>query len=403
MRTRDVIVVGAGPAGSAAAITLAEAGLDVEVVDKANFPRDKICGDGLTALALRLLEELGVEPLAEDVWRWVDTCTVRSPSGHEVRFELPREDGHHVAVVPRADLDAAVLERARKAGASVREGVAVSGATESADGVDVVLADGSRLRARWAIAADGMWSPMRKHLGVSEPGYRGEWHAFRQYFADVSGPAAREIVVYFEADLLPGYFWAFPLPGGRANVGFGIQRGAKVAVGEMGQLWSGLLARPHIVEALGEGARPEDTRRAWPIPARVDSLSASTRRTMFVGDAVGACDVMTGEGIGQALLSGMLAAQEVIDDGPLGRTAAERYGRSLRSELFADHRMSALLVRALRHRKGARAAVRVAGASGWTRRNFARWLFEDYPRALMLTPRRWSPRMLQPPGSYRES
>ena len=94
-------------------------------------------------------------------------------------------------------------------------------------------------RARYAIAADGMWSPMRKHLGVAMPGYRGEWHAFRQYFTDVGPRASEELFVWFEPDLLPGYAWSFPLPDGRANVGFGIQRdGGKVArVQDMGPLW----------------------------------------------------------------------------------------------------------------------------------------------------------------------
>ncbi len=379
---------------------MAEGGLDVEVIDKAVFPRDKICGDGLTALALRMLEQLGVDPSGPDSWKWVDECLVRSPSGHEVAFPIPRHDGHHVAVVPRMELDHALVDRARGAGATVTEGTDVVGAVESSDAVEVVTGDGQRVRARWAVAADGMWSPMRKYLGVASEGYRGEWHAFRQYFADVSGPAAEQMAVYFEADLLPGYFWTFPLPGNRANVGFGVQRGGKVPIGTMGTLWDELLQRPHIRALLGGDARGERTRRAWPIPARVDSVLPATTRTMFVGDAVAACDVMTGEGIGQALLTGILAGREVIRDGPRGRTAAGRYAASMRRDLVADHRMSALLVRALKHRKGARAAVRVAGATPWTRRHFGRWLFEDYPRAVLVTPRRWSRGMLTPPGSF---
>ncbi len=416
MSTRDVIVVGGGPGGAAAATVLGEAGLDVLLVDKARFPRDKICGDGLTALALRMLERLEVDPLSIDNWLWVDRCLVRSPSGRTIELPLPRDDGHHAAVVPRIDLDHALLDRARKAGAEILEGIAATSAVERDDHVELGLDDASdsdsgavawrgagperTVQARWAIAADGMWSPMRKFLGAAEPGYLGEWHAFRQYFTGVSGPAAQELAVLFEADILPGYFWSFPLPHGRANVGFGIQRGSKVAVREMKALWPELLERPHIAELLGPDAQAIDSHRAWPIPARVDSLSPATRRTMFIGDAAGACDVMTGEGIGQALMSGALAAEEIIADGPTGRAAARSYAAALRAELVADHRLSALLVRALKHRKGARAAVRVAGLTSWTRRNFARWLFEDYPRAVLTTPRRWSARMLTPPGSY---
>ncbi len=400
MRTHDAVVVGAGPAGTAAAVTLAEAGLDVAIVDKARFPRDKICGDGLTALALRLLEDLGFDPDSTRSWQWVDDIRVASPSGFSVHLPLPRSDGHHAAVVPRIELDAALVDLARKAGAEVIEGTAVIAASESSESVQLDLDDSTTIQAPWAIAADGMWSPMRKYLGVSEPGYLGEWHAFRQYFADVTGPATRELAVYFEADLLPGYFWSFPLPGNRANVGLGIQRGGKVAVREMKAIWEDILGRPHIRELLGPEAHGLDTHRAWPIPGRIGSLPTATGRTMFVGDAVGACDVMTGEGIGQALLSGMLAARGIIGTDSTGHDAARTYDAAIRAELVADHRMSELLVRALKHRKGARAAVRVAGLTPWTRRHFARWLFEDYPRAAIATPRRWRRRMFTPPGSY---
>ena len=399
MRNHDTVVVGAGPAGTAAAITLARAGLDVTLLDKAVFPRDKICGDGLTSLALGLLEDLGLEPERVDNWQWASNCWVRSPSGRTVDFRLPENQGHFVAVAPRYDLDSALVDLARKVGADVVEGCTVTAATEAGGRVELETDELGSVSARWVVAADGMWSPMRKHLGVAEKGYLGEWHAFRQYASNVTGPASREMYVAFEADLLPGYFWTFPLPGGRANIGFGVQRGGKLPVGEMKATWADLLRRPHIREFLGPEARLEGTHRAWPIPARIDRALPATSRTMFVGDAVAACDVMTGEGIGQALLSGIRAAEAVIGAGRSG-DAAGAYSETIRAELVPDHRMSALLVRALRHRKGARAAVRVAGATDWTRRNFARWLFEDYPRAMVATPGRWGDHSFGGPGSY---
>ena len=93
MQSADVVVVGGGPAGAAAAIELARRGRDVMVVDRASFPRDKICGDGLTAGALRRLEDLGLDPAAVPSWKPVEDVVVRSPSGHEVTFPLPRGAG----------------------------------------------------------------------------------------------------------------------------------------------------------------------------------------------------------------------------------------------------------------------------------------------------------------------
>ena len=110
---------------------------------------------------------------------------------------------------------------------------------------------------------------------------------------------------------------------------------------------------------------------------------------------------MTGEGIGQALLTGLLAADAIEATGPHGaREATARYDAAVAHHLVADHHVSALLVRALQHRKGARAAIRVAGLTPWTRRNFARWLFEDYPRAIVATPDRWHRGMFTGPGAY---
>ena len=400
MLEADVVVVGGGPAGAAAAVTLARAGRDVVVVDRARFPRDKCCGDGLTVGALRHLEALGLRPDAVSSWQTVDDVWVRSPSGRRARFPMPRGRGVYAAVARRTDLDASLLDVARAAGAKVHDGHALTGARLVEGHVELDVDGLGVLRARYAVGADGMWSPLRKALGADRGGYVGEWHAFRQYFRGV-GPQAADLWVWFEPDLLPGYAWSFPLPGGRANVGFGIQRSSGIPVRHMKELWPELLDRAHVREVLGPTAAAEAPHRAWPIPARIDRATLHWGRALFVGDAAAASDPMTGEGIAQALVTGRLAADAIQRSGPTrpDRTTAT-YERAVRRELLADHRMSALLGRVLTHRKGARGAVRVAAATDWTRRNFARWLFEDYPRAAVLTPRRWHRRMFTAAGAY---
>jgi geranylgeranyl reductase family protein len=397
----DVVIVGAGPAGAAAAIALAEAGRRVVLLDKATFPRDKICGDGVTAGALRLLEQLGVRPEAVASWTPVHDIHLGGPTGRMTTFPLPKGQGAYAVITRRIDLDAAIVDRARAAGAAVVEGAEVVGAEDRPDRITLTLADGSTCTAPYAIAADGMWSPMRKLLGTALPGYLGEWHAFRQYFTDV-GPKAKDLWVWFEPDLLPGYAWSFPLPDGRANVGFGIQRGAKVTTRQMKALWPELLARPHIAAVLGPDAVPEARHQAWPIPARVDEVTLAAGRVLWVGDAAAATDPMTGEGIGQALQTGLMAVDAVLAGGPHDPAAVRaHYERAVRRDLVPDHRMSVLLGRALKHRKGVRFALGLAGLTPWTRRNFARWLFEDEPRAVALTPHRWHRRFLRREGAYR--
>lgn len=114
-----------------------------------------------------------------------------------------------------------------------------------------------------------------------------------------------------------------------------------------------------------------------------------------------AADVMTGEGIGQALLTARWAAEAVLAGGPTNpEVAVARYEHELRRELVPDHRMAAALERALSSSLGAEAAMALAGANAWTRRNFVRWLFEDYPRGIVLTPRRVAPGVFTRPGAF---
>lgn len=399
----DALVVGAGPAGCAAAIVLADAGLDVVLADKASFPRDKCCGDGLTTGALRLLDELRFDPRSVPSWTVCDQAWLRSPSGREVRLDLP-SDGQFAAIAPRQELDAALVDLARSRGVRVHLGTAF-------DGFDGDAPHGAPARVRFAgagvvsaphvVAADGMWSPVRRAVGASVPSYLGEWHAFRQYAEGVTGSARDRLWVWFEPDLLPGYAWSFPLGDGRANVGFGILRGSGTPVGEMKRKWSDLLSRPHIADALGAGATMVDRPTAWPIPARITSATLAHGSVLFVGDAACATDSLTGEGIGQALLTGRLAAEAIVARRAGGsRAVARAYRRSVRRELFADHRMSVALGRILATRTGARGSIRAAGLTPWTRRNFVRWMFEDEPRAIALTPGRWHRRFLSRPGAF---
>jgi flavin-dependent dehydrogenase len=270
------------------------------------------------------------------------------------------------------------------------------------------LADGGEVRARWVVAADGMWSPMRKFVGAAGAAtagtgpYLGEWHAFRQYLTGVGEAAATDLYAWFEPDFLPGYAWSFPLGDGSANVGFGILRGGRWPTSAMKALWPEILARPHIRAVLGPDARPEGPHKAWPIPAAVGAVPLTAGRVLFAGDAASLADPLTGEGIGQALASGRWAAEAILEHGlrPHGGDGTARaYEISVRHHLGTDHALAAALSRALSHRKGARSAIWLAGLSPWTRRNFARWLFEDYPRAILATPSRWHRGMFTGPGT----
>jgi geranylgeranyl reductase family protein len=385
----DVVVIGAGPAGTAAAITAARNGGRVVCVDKAAFPRDKTCGDGLTANALRLLAALGVSnaDLADAGPAFIRETILVSPSGRRVRLPLPA-DGAHAAVVSRHRLDAALVEVARRTGVEVRENAAVIAVEQDGEEVRCAFDDGTAITAPHAVAADGHWSAVRRLLEPRAPRDLGEWHAVRQYFDGVDDD---RLWVIFERDLLPGYAWVFPLPGGRANVGYGVLRSRGRTGRELKDLWPDLLARPVLRDVLGPRARAAEPVRAWPIPTRYDRARLVRERVLFAGDAAGVVDPMTGEGIAQAMESGMLAAEAIA-------TGAD-YRRLVHTSLGRDLRFAHLLQRILEQPLGARAAIRVAGLTPWTRRNFARWMWEDYPRALLGTPDRWRRGAMRTPGA----
>lgn len=403
MRTADVAVIGAGPAGAAAAAVAARGGLDVVVIDKASFPRDKCCGDGLTAACLRELEALGLEPNRVASWQPIGRVVLHTPAQRRIELPLPAGPGVFSVVARRRDLDAALVDVAVKAGAELWQDEALVALTADADtgpqadGAVSLSTTTRRLRARTVIAADGMWSPTRKLCGARHrSGYRGEWHAFRQYVHSGSADAAAAQHIWFPADLLPGYVWSFPLPGGGLNIGFGFPRGGHHAVGDGGTLWRQLLTRPEIGAVLGEVVA-EAPLRAWPIPARVHdvSLTALGGRVLFVGDAATAPDPMTGEGIGQALQTGRLAAESVLahagtaPEAHSSTAAAVAYQHAVRRDLVADHRLAKALSVILSSPRRAEWAMRAVDQNDWTRGNFARWMFEDYPRAILATPRRW--------------
>ena len=398
-----MLIVGAGPAGVAAAVPLAAAGRDVVVADKAVFPRDKCCGDGLTTLALRELELLGFDPAPSPTGRssTVPCCDHRRVARYACRC---RPEPACTPLSPPASSSTTPWSTSpsKPAPRSIQGHGFDGSITARGDHVEVGLDGHEPVAARYVVAADGMWSPVRKALGLGEPGYLGEWHAFRQYAGGVSGSARDHLHVWFDADLLPGYAWSFPLPGERANIGFGVLRDGTRRIQDMKQLWAGLIERPHVRRALGPAAHLEDRHTAWPIPAGIDRATLVDGRVLLTGDAAMATDVMTGEGIGQALLTGRLAAEAIIGAGALDPHAAgKRYEAAVRHHLVADHRMSARLGRILAHERGARGAIRILDSAGdWGRRNFARWMFEDEPRALALTPTRWHRRMLARRGAY---
>lgn len=301
----DCAVVGAGPAGSAAALYLSRAGRSVALIDRAAFPRRKACGEGIMPAGVEILRELGVLEEAAALGRAFGGVSWTTRDGREARARFPEGKG---LAVPRERLDDLLLRRAAgERGVRLFEGAAALGVERADDGVRVRLPNGS-LRARRLIAADGAASAALKSLGVPrrEP-------ALPRYglAARLRGVGSGDFVEVFLID--GGEVYLTPLPGeSRVSAALLLERRtlARDFRGRDAAFWR--LARAHPALRL----RLRDAALDAPV-AGIGPLATAPARCedgpwLAAGDAAGAVDPLVGDGIGLALRSGRLAAEETL-------------------------------------------------------------------------------------------
>ena len=343
----DVVVAGAGPGGAAAAAHLAARGHDVVLLEKDRFPREKVCGDGLTPRVVGELLELGMVDEAHGrVDGWATQKGLRIHGG-STAMELPWPElddwPSWGATATREVFDEAVARRAEALGAQLHEGYAVTGplwrdASESrATGVRWRDDEGreGEVRAPVVIAADGASGGLGKHLGVTRRTDRPMAVAARTYYR--SPRAADDWISSFldltdaDGDLLSGYGWVFPLDDGTINVGLGLLSTSKdfqaVSYRKLLASWAGGMA--------DEWDTTEDNRtapiRSGPIPMGFNRTPLHQRGVLLVGDAGGMVNPFNGEGISYAMEAARLAA-EVIDGAMTSKRTADldAYDRLLR-------------------------------------------------------------------------
>ena len=326
MKTRDTIVVGAGPAGSATAAFLAELGFDVLVLERARFPRPKPCAEYLSPEASRILDRLGVTVRIESTGpAHLAGMRIISPGGASFvgRFVsghgFTAHTGYGLAL-PRTALDPILADEARARGAELREEVAVERVVPGADGTATVLIRESgrpvSLHARMVIAADGLSSRTARHLGLTRRGRRHRvalvTHA--EHVADMTDVGEMHVGPR-------GYVGLAPVGHGLTNVAVVADLSRSNPIGPPADWFAQQLAGFPEVHRRMAGARLVSPVRAVGPFARW-TRRATADQVLLVGDAADFCDPFTGEGIYAALRGAELAAEYAADALRTGRTAA---------------------------------------------------------------------------------
>jgi geranylgeranyl reductase family protein len=316
----DVAIVGGGPAGSTAAYHLAARGRRVVVIDKARFPREKVCGDGLTPRAVRALHEMGV---ATDGPAWARADGLRIIGGG-VTLELPWPDLNawpdEGLVQTRLDFDSLLLDHARKAGAEVWEETEVTGPLLDdagvVTGVSYKNGDRGEVRAPIVIAGDGVANRFGIPLGIHRIDSRPMGVAVRTYFHSPrwnDNYLESYLELWAGEDLLPGYGWIFPVPDGTVNVGLGLLNTSKhfQTVDYKKLLWDWVAGLPPEWGLTRENQVGKI--RGGSLPMGFNRTPLARPGLMLVGDAAGAVNPFNGEGIAYAMETAAIAAQ-VADD-----------------------------------------------------------------------------------------
>ncbi|MBL0281573.1 MAG: NAD(P)/FAD-dependent oxidoreductase [Bacteroidetes bacterium] len=366
MLNTDVLILGAGPGGAATALFLAKENIPCIVVDKAVFPRDKICGDALSGKVVEILnrydrsfvEKLSLDPIQLNCWG----VTFVAPNLEELSIPFrnkPKKTDEKREIAPgfitkRYDFDHFMVKEVKKhAGVNLMEGVEIDQFVKTPEGFTCSDKSGNYIiHAKLVIDGSGAHSQFAKKIGKLEVEKEHHCAGLRVYYKGVTGiKEGNYIELHFLKDFLPGYFWIFPLADGQCNVGVGMRSDyvGKKRINLKTELNNIIQKYPQLSERF-KNAEPVDDIRGYGLPLGSKKRAISGDNYMLIGDAASLIDPFTGEGIGNAILSGYTAAQqakEAIESKNFSGTALKKFDeaiyRRLGDELSLSYRMQKLV------------------------------------------------------------
>lgn len=357
----DLIIVGGGPAGAAAALYARRRGLKVLLLDKERFPRDKICGDALSGKSVAVLHELELyERVSELPGATIRRIVFGSPDHTCLDIDLSRHELHSRLtgrmlpmegfVIRRRLFDQFLFEEARRAADRCIEGFAVRDLVREGGkvcGVRGVCADGgeSEFRGKLVLGCDGFNSIVARRAGLYAHDGRHSMVGLRCYYENVAG-LTDQIELHFVDEVRPGYFWIFPVEDGYANVGIGMDhRDIKRRGVNLKRALQAAIDSPAFRERFA-GARPAGEPVGWNLPVGSKRRRIHGDGMLLLGDAAGLIDPFTGEGIGNALYSARFAVETAAEAKAVGDFSAsflQRYENGLWESLGSELKVSTKL------------------------------------------------------------
>ncbi len=310
--TYDVIIVGAGPAGTCCALELLDSGLKVLLIDKDSFPRDKICGDTLPGGAFKALDAIRPE------WGQELKDFLRGNQVRSTTFCLDGEAAlqfdwvNFAGTKERVDLDNFLLSLVKQhTQTELKEGVRLQNLTETDSGCRCSLSDGTEVLGKLVIACDGANSVVRRKLVPANEFDSNRCTAVRAYVSGVEGMQEGTNEIHYVRQYKQGYFWIFPLEGGKANIGFGMLESPKDKDKlKMREVLLDIVQKHPKLAPRFQSATWLSEVKGFALPLGMQEYTISGNHFMLCGDAASLVSPLGGEGIHHAMWSGLLAAQQ---------------------------------------------------------------------------------------------